>query len=136
MATRVDDVRSKELTHIEGVARLSAISSVFMFSAPHFVAITAFLVYVGIAGEELSPSKVFAALALFDKLRFPLIMLPMVLAQVATYFVSSSRFSDFLGMDELQPRTLTGDVESNPIGVKAITAAADCEINIKVDGEG
>jgi len=54
-------------------------------------------------GNTLTPSKVFASLALFNQLRFPLLFLPVVLNQCADAKVSVRRLAAFLAADEIQP---------------------------------
>ena len=60
MKKQVGTLRGKELKHIKSVATLQALSQVFMFAAPNFVAIVAFIVYVGLAGHDLTPATVSA----------------------------------------------------------------------------
>merc|ERR1711968_408015 len=61
---RVETARLEELEAVEGTAWVRAFSTVLMFSAPHFVAILAFIVYAGVEEREMTPSFVFSCLAL------------------------------------------------------------------------
>jgi ABC-type multidrug transport system fused ATPase/permease subunit len=61
----------------------------------------AFIVYA-LAGNELTPAIVFSALALFNSVRVPLIVFPMVVAYYADGRVSLERIREFLLAEELE----------------------------------
>lgn len=54
-----------------------------------------------LTGHDLTPSKAFVALSLFNILRFPLSMLPMLVSFMVETFVSVQRVTKFLMQDEL-----------------------------------
>ncbi|KAJ3588064.1 hypothetical protein NHX12_011658, partial [Muraenolepis orangiensis] len=67
------------------------------------VALSTFTVYVLIdEGNVLDAQKVFVSLALFNILRFPLNMLPMVISSIVQASVSLKRLQVFLSHEELQ----------------------------------
>lgn len=57
----------------------------------------------------LSPDKAFVSLSLFNILRFPLSMLPMVIAYTVQAQVSIKRLNHFLVNEELEPDAVTYD---------------------------
>lgn len=61
---------------------LSLINSVVWMSGPVLVSMAAFGTFVGL-GHKLTPSVAFPALALFNLLRFPIIMLPTQVGQIS-----------------------------------------------------
>jgi ABC-type multidrug transport system fused ATPase/permease subunit len=80
------------------------IFSMFTFSAcpaPIQVALATFAVYSLIPGNVLTADKAFVALSLFNILRFPLSMLPMLISSLVEASVSVKRLGEFLKGEEL-----------------------------------
>ncbi|XP_051876833.1 multidrug resistance-associated protein 1 isoform X2 [Pristis pectinata] len=99
---KVLDIREKELKVLKSAAYLSAVSTFTWVCAPFLVALSTFAVYVLIDEENvLDAQKAFVSLALFNILRFPLNMLPMVISSLVQAKVSLDRLETFLSHDQL-----------------------------------
>eukprot|EP00002_Diphylleia_rotans_P003775 TRINITY_DN1266_c0_g1_i1.p1 TRINITY_DN1266_c0_g1~~TRINITY_DN1266_c0_g1_i1.p1 ORF type:complete len:1203 (-),score=279.41 TRINITY_DN1266_c0_g1_i1:2308-5916(-) len=96
----ITEVRQRELESQRRTKYLGAITSFLWYATPTLVSITTFATYSG-TGGDLTPSKAFTSLALFNLLRFPLTMLPMVISSIVESKVSVKRLSDFLLLPEL-----------------------------------
>jgi ATP-binding cassette subfamily C (CFTR/MRP) protein 1 len=98
----IRDCRNGELNHLSTIAYLRAFSRSCMSALPGLVAVLSFVVYaVAVPDASTSASTLFAALAAFDQLRFPLLFYPMALAQLSQAQVSAARIEAFLGMKEV-----------------------------------
>uniref|UniRef100_A0A8C7JPC1 Multidrug resistance-associated protein 1 n=1 Tax=Oncorhynchus kisutch TaxID=8019 RepID=A0A8C7JPC1_ONCKI len=94
---KVSAIRESELRVLKKAAYLGAIST---FT---WVALSTFTVYVMIDERNvLDAQKAFVSLALFNILRFPLNMLPMVISSMVQASVSMKRLCVFLSHEELQ----------------------------------
>ena len=80
---RVDEMRSAEIAMIRTRAYVRALSSVCLWTAPAFAVVATFstYVFVGHTMDQKSLPIIFTAMMLFNNLRFPLMMYPMVLTQ-------------------------------------------------------
>ena len=99
---KVMGYRKDELNQLQSASRLNAFFTFTMACSPFLVSLFTFTAYV-YAGNELTAEKAFVAIALFNILRFPLSMFPVVLNNVVQYTVSAKRLTDFLQGDELDP---------------------------------
>uniref|UniRef100_A0A673A259 Multidrug resistance-associated protein 1 n=1 Tax=Sphaeramia orbicularis TaxID=375764 RepID=A0A673A259_9TELE len=100
---KVSEIREKELQVLKKAAYLGAISTFTWVCAPFLVALSTFSVYVMVDDRNvLDAQKAFVSLALFNILRFPLNMLPMVISSIVQASVSLKRLRVFLSHEELQ----------------------------------
>lgn len=100
---KVSEIRQSELHVLKKAAYLGAMSTFTWVCAPFLVALSTFAVYVLIDEQNvLDAQKAFVSLALFNILRFPLNMLPMVISSVVQASVSLKRLRTFLSHEELQ----------------------------------
>uniref|UniRef100_H2Z8G2 Multidrug resistance-associated protein 1 n=1 Tax=Ciona savignyi TaxID=51511 RepID=H2Z8G2_CIOSA len=99
---KVTSIRNKELKELRKAAYLNAASSFTFVCAPFLVSLTTFAVYV-LSDEKnvLDAQKAFVSLSLFNILRFPLMMLPMVVTSLVQASVSLQRLESFLNNEEL-----------------------------------
>ncbi|XP_072298433.1 multidrug resistance-associated protein 1 [Eucyclogobius newberryi] len=100
---KVSEIRQSELRVLKKAAYLGAMSTFTWVCAPFLVALSTFCVYV--LSDELNvldAQKAFVSLALFNILRFPLNMLPMVISSIVQASVSLKRLRTFLSHEELQ----------------------------------
>ncbi|XP_029207815.1 multidrug resistance-associated protein 1-like [Acropora millepora] len=96
----VSDLRNKELEHLKNASYLNA-SFAFTFTcAPFLVSLATFAIYV-MTGNELTASKAFVAISLFNILRFPMVLFPSIIVSVIQAQVSLQRLTDFLSLDEI-----------------------------------
>lgn len=100
---KVSQIRESELKVLKKAAYLGAVSTFTWVCAPFLVALSTFSVYVLIDEHNvLDAQKAFVSLALFNILRFPLNMLPMVISSMVQASVSLKRLRVFLSHEELQ----------------------------------
>ncbi|XP_076122347.1 multidrug resistance-associated protein 1 isoform X2 [Alosa pseudoharengus] len=121
---KVTAIRESELRVLKKIAYLGAVSTFTWVCAPFLVALSTFAVYVLVDDNNvLDAQKAFVSLALFNILRFPLNMLPMVISSMVQASVSMKRLRVFLSHEEL---------DEDSVDRKAITGSPD-SISI-VDG--
>lgn len=92
---RLDDIRNREVSAIQWLLAIrNAINAVSM-SLPIFASMLAFVTY-SLSNHDLNPAYVFSSLALFNSLRLPLNLLPLVIGQVTDAWSSIYRIQEFL----------------------------------------
>uniref|UniRef100_A0A8C8BA77 Canalicular multispecific organic anion transporter 1 n=1 Tax=Otus sunia TaxID=257818 RepID=A0A8C8BA77_9STRI len=89
---RVNEIRAHELKDLVNFSYLQSIS-IFVFTcAPFLVSLASFAVYVLVDENNiLDAQKAFTAISLFNVLRFPMAMLPLVLSSLVQTNVSTAR---------------------------------------------
>uniref|UniRef100_A0A3Q1HY50 ATP binding cassette subfamily C member 2 n=1 Tax=Acanthochromis polyacanthus TaxID=80966 RepID=A0A3Q1HY50_9TELE len=135
--TQVEDIRGKELKVMRNFAYLSSVSTFIFSCAPALVSLVTFGVYVGVSSDNvLTAEKAFTSISLFNILRFPLAMLPMLIAAMVQTGVSRKRIEKFLSGEDLQ----TDAVRHDPSFSSAVTISdgsfawekeADVSLDIK-----
>ncbi|XP_066054315.1 multidrug resistance-associated protein 1 isoform X3 [Chamaea fasciata] len=104
---KVLEIRQKELKVLKKSAYLAAVATFTWVCAPFLVALSTFSVYVLVDKTHvLDAQKAFVSLALFNILRFPLNMLPMVISNIVEASVSLKRLRVFLSHEELDPDSI------------------------------
>ncbi|KAI9834847.1 MAG: hypothetical protein M1819_002755 [Sarea resinae] len=97
---RIGQIRNKEIRSIQILlATRNAINAVSM-SLPIFASMLSFITY-SLTSHDLNPAHIFSSLALFNSLRMPLNLLPLVLGQVIDAWASIGRIQDFLLAEEV-----------------------------------
>merc|ERR1711972_496495 len=104
----VVNIRNAELGILLNIGYLSAFISFFWTCAPFVVSLVTFAVYV-LSDENnvLDAEKAFTSLALFNILRFPLSMLPMMITSAVQASVSIKRINKFMRSEELDIDAVT-----------------------------
>ncbi|KAJ1887391.1 hypothetical protein LPJ66_009144, partial [Kickxella alabastrina] len=95
---------SLELVTLSKYGRMFAWSSVAMMAVPFLVSFVTFLIYSlfdGVSHGPLTAQLVFVSLSLFNLLRFPLTMVPMIISSIVDASVALSRIYKLLISDEL-----------------------------------
>ena len=96
---RIGDIRKREVQAIQILLTIrSAINAVSM-SLPIFASMLSFITY-SLSKHPLDPAPIFSSLALFNSLRMPLNLLPVVIGQVTDAWASMKRIQDFLLAEE------------------------------------
>ncbi len=96
---RINDIRKREIHMIQTLLAIrNAINAVSM-SLPIFASMLSFITY-SLTDHELNPAYIFSSLALFNSLRMPLNLLPMVIGQVIDGWASVGRIQEFLLAEE------------------------------------
>ena len=98
-AARVREIRDKEVKLIWASQRVGALFGVALFSTPVFIAVCSLGSY-SLAGKTLNASTAYTALALFNMLRFPLILVPFLLTTLLNALSAVQRLGAFLLQDE------------------------------------
>ncbi|XP_010127494.1 PREDICTED: canalicular multispecific organic anion transporter 1 [Chlamydotis macqueenii] len=114
---RVNEIRARELKDLLNFSYLQSIS-IFVFTcAPFLVSLASFAVYVLVDENNiLDAQKAFTAISLFNVLRFPMAMLPLVLSSLVQTNVSTARLERYLGGEDLD----TSAIHHNPIAGSAV----------------
>ena len=108
---RLARIRNSEISKISFLLSIrNGIMAVSM-TTPIFASMLSFITY-RLSKHELNPAPVFSSLALFNSLRIPLNLLPMVLGQVVDGLASIARVQEFLGAEEVQDEA-TWDFDAN-----------------------
>lgn len=92
---RLQELRNREIRSIQGLLAIrNGINAVSM-SMPVFASMLSFITY-SLSGHDLGAAVIFSSLALFNSLRLPLNLLPLVLGQVVDATASIERIQEFL----------------------------------------
>ncbi|KAI8633111.1 ATP-binding cassette transporter protein [Xylariaceae sp. FL1651] len=96
---RLKEVRDREIRGIQVLLAIrNAINSISL-SLPIYASFLSFITY-SLTDHGLAPAQVFSSLALFNGLRLPLNLLPLVLGQVIDAWSSLKRIQEFLVSEE------------------------------------
>ncbi|XP_032595393.1 multidrug resistance-associated protein 1 isoform X9 [Drosophila grimshawi] len=107
---QVLDIRDKEIATLRSTAYLNASTSFLWSCAPFLVSLVTFATYVLVdENNVLDAKKTFVSLSLFNILRFPLTMLPMLITNLVQTQVSVGRINKFLNSEELDPNNVQHD---------------------------
>jgi ATP-binding cassette, subfamily C (CFTR/MRP), member 1 len=102
---RLKELRRREIRAIQVLLAIrNAINAVSM-SLPVFASMLAFITY-SLSDHSLNPARIFSSLALFNSLRMPLNLLPLVIGQVTDAYASLGRIQEFLLSEEQQDEIL------------------------------
>ncbi|CAG5100511.1 Oidioi.mRNA.OKI2018_I69.XSR.g17031.t1.cds [Oikopleura dioica] len=106
---RINKIRFDELGLIKKYSYLQAVVILIWEFTPYLVQLTCFTFYTTLVngGQELTATTVYTSLSLFNIIRFPINMLPMVVIMVTMTNVASDRITKFLICDELETSNLT-----------------------------
>lgn len=103
-------VRNLEIKVLKKSAYLNAGTSFIWTCTPFLVSLATFATYVQISPENILDAKTaFVSISLFNLLRFPISMLPMIITSLVQANVSLTRLNKFLNADELDPDAVTKD---------------------------
>ncbi|XP_033149992.1 LOW QUALITY PROTEIN: multidrug resistance-associated protein 1 [Drosophila busckii] len=117
---QVLDIRDKEIATLRSTAYLNASTSFLWSCAPFLVSLVTFATYVLIdENNVLDAQKTFVSLSLFNILRFPLTMLPMMITNLVQTQVSVKRINKFLNSEELDPNNVQHDASKrHPMSIE------------------
>uniref|UniRef100_A0A6M2DRX2 ABC-type glutathione-S-conjugate transporter n=1 Tax=Xenopsylla cheopis TaxID=163159 RepID=A0A6M2DRX2_XENCH len=132
-------IRDKEIKVLKEAAYLNAGTSFIWSCAPFLVTLVTFTTYV-LTDENniLKAKKAFTSLALFNILKMPIAMLPMIIANTVQASVSVKRINKFMNCEELDPSNITHEKMEDPLLIENGTFAWDegeptlKDINLKV----
>ncbi|XP_076389766.1 multidrug-Resistance like Protein 1 isoform X2 [Megachile rotundata] len=103
-------IRTKEIKVLKETAYLNSGTSFIWSFAPFLVSLVSFATYVLIdENNRLDSSVAFVSLSLFNILRFPLSVLPMMIGNIIQAYVSVKRINKFMNAEELDPNNIQHD---------------------------
>uniref|UniRef100_A0A8C9LAS7 Canalicular multispecific organic anion transporter 1 n=1 Tax=Pavo cristatus TaxID=9049 RepID=A0A8C9LAS7_PAVCR len=107
---RINEIRACELKDLLKFSYLQSVS-IFVFScAPFLVSLASFAVYILVdENNVLDAQKAFTSISLFNVLRFPMAMLPLVLSSMVQTNVSKERLERYLGGEDLDTSAIHHD---------------------------
>ena len=109
---RIEKIRNSEISKISFLLSIrNGIMAVSM-TTPIFASMLSFITYSLTHPGMLNPAPVFSSLALFNSLRIPLNLLPMVIGQVVDGIASISRIEEFLDEEEVHDEA-TWDLQAS-----------------------
>ncbi|XP_053750439.1 multidrug resistance-associated protein 1 isoform X1 [Panthera pardus] len=115
-------IRQEELKVLKKSAYLAAVGTFTWVCTPFLVALSTFAVYVTVDKNNiLDAQKAFVSLALFNILRFPLNILPMVISSIVQASVSLKRLRIFLSHEELEADSIERKPGKDGGGTNSIT---------------
>ncbi|XP_058820116.1 multidrug resistance-associated protein 1-like [Topomyia yanbarensis] len=112
-------VRSEEIGILKGMAYYGAATFFVWSMAPFLVTLASFTVYVLVdENNVLDPTTAFVSLALFNILRFPLAMFPMMITFAMQAWVSIKRINKFMNSEELDPNNVTHNLSEDAVAIR------------------
>ncbi|XP_027240278.1 canalicular multispecific organic anion transporter 1 [Cricetulus griseus] len=104
---QVYGLRKKELKNLLKYGQLQTVMIFLLQLTPILVSVITFTVYVLVDSNNiLDAEKAFTSITLFNVLRFPLTMLPMVTSSILQASVSIDRIEKYLGGDDLDTSSI------------------------------
>lgn len=111
---RLNEIRNREIHSIQILLAIrNAINAVSM-SMPIFASMIAFITY-SLTNHNLAPAHVFSSLALFNSLRLPLNLLPLVIGQVIDAWSSVYRIQEYLMSEEQEDEAKFDELAKNAV---------------------
>ncbi len=130
---RISAIRKREIRGIQVLLAIrNGINAVSM-SLPIFASMLAFITY-SLTDNGLNAANIFSSLALFNALRMPLNMLPMVISQVVDAWGSMQRIQEYLLTEEVEDEGIWDMVAKNAIELN--DASFTWERTANQDAEG
>lgn len=96
---RINSIRKREIRAIQILLSIRNAINAASISLPIFASMLSFITY-NLSHHDLNPAYVFSSLALFNSLRMPLNLLPLVIGQMVDAWSSIGRVQDFLIAEE------------------------------------
>ena len=116
---RLGNLRSQEIRSIQFILAIRNGINAISMSMPVFAAMLAFIAYAYThTGPEFNPAIVFSSLALFNSIRIPLNMLPLVIGQVTDAVSSVGRIQDFLLAEDEKDEAIWDYENKNAVSMK------------------
>lgn len=105
----VEKVRNKELQIIKHAAVVNAYVFFIWNMIPFLVTIASFATFVFVDPEnnKITPNTVFVSISLFNILRMPMTMFPVMITMIMQAYVSVVRINKFLNTEDLDPNVVT-----------------------------
>lgn len=102
MLARLSHIRNdRELNNIKKIGVVSALAQFLWSCIPFFISCATYATYAYFYNVPLTPDIVFPALALFDLLSEPMLLIPSFIVEVIEVSTSLARIGELLCLDEL-----------------------------------
>lgn len=126
-------IRNKEIKVLKEAAYLNSGTSFIWSCAPFLVSLVSFATYVYVDDSHvLTSKKAFVSLSLFNILRFPLSMLPMMISNIVQTTVSVKRINIFMNTEDLDPNNVQHDQsELHPLIIENGSFSWDSDMSEK-----
>ncbi|PLB50805.1 P-loop containing nucleoside triphosphate hydrolase protein [Aspergillus steynii IBT 23096] len=108
--SRISDSRANEVHHQHTLLNIRSMIMSLSMSLPSYAAMSSFIIFMTVHGN-LTAAQAFSSLALFNCLRKPLNILPMVLSQLIDAWISVKRIETFLSLND-QEETIIWDLDA------------------------
>ncbi|XP_047558417.1 ATP-binding cassette sub-family C member 2 [Lutra lutra] len=107
---QVHGLRKKELKNLLTFGQMQSVMVFLLYLTPVLVSVITFSVYTLVDSNNiLDAEKAFTSITLFNILRFPLSMFPMVISSILQASVSRDRLEKYLGGDDLDTSAIRHD---------------------------
>ncbi|XP_077734144.1 ATP-binding cassette sub-family C member 2 [Canis aureus] len=111
---QIHELRKKELKNLLTFGQMQSVMVFLLYLTPVLVSVITFSVYTLVdSNNVLDAEKAFTSITLFNILRFPLSMLPMVISSLLQASVSRERLEKYLGGDDLDTSAIRRDSSSD-----------------------
>lgn len=114
---RIDKIRQKEIRSIQFVLAIRDGVQAISMAIPVFASMLSFITFA-LTNNVLNPAPIFSSLSLFNNLRMPLNMLPMIGGQVVDAYASIKRIQEFLLAEEAVEDVLVDAGNDNAVVLK------------------
>ena len=118
---KAEKIREEEINLVWRAQKISALFGVALFSTPIFIAVCSFGSF-SLAGNEITAPTAYTALALFNTLRFPLVLVPFLLTSLLNALNAIQRLGSFLDQDE----SLDVEIDGSDPGRVVLNDASFC----------
>lgn len=106
--SRLQELRRREVNAIQFLLGVRSGVTAVSMSLPVFASMIAFITY-SLTDNHLDPASIFSSLALFNGLRMPLNILPMIIAVTIDAWVAIGRLQEYFLAEELTDETMVDD---------------------------
>ncbi|KAL2851875.1 P-loop containing nucleoside triphosphate hydrolase protein [Aspergillus pseudoustus] len=96
---RLKEIRGREIRSIQTLLAVRNGILCVSMSIPVFASMLAFITYA-LTNNDLNPAPIFSSLALFNSLRMPLNLLPLVIGQITDAWTALNRIQEFIVAEE------------------------------------
>ena len=118
---KTEKIREEEVNLVWRAQKISALFGVALFSTPIFIAVCSFGSF-SLAGNDITAPTAYTALALFNTLRFPLVLVPFLLTSLLNALNAIQRLGAFLDQDE----SLEVEIDGSEPGRVVLNDASFC----------
>ncbi|GAB1601926.1 multidrug resistance-associated protein 1-like [Argonauta hians] len=111
---KINEIREKEMKILRTSAYLQAVGMFTWTSIPYLVTVATFVAYIlSDRNQILDAQKAFVSLTLFNIIRSPINLLPLLLVYLTQCWVSVKRINGFLNAEDLDTKNVIEDPKSD-----------------------